>query len=211
MLEEFLRKWRRVRSDSSTPAVRAVRCFSTSHLPALFAYRLRAPPVFPRRSSIRCWRSCLREARKRQTSMRFLASQISSSSPRSNPFSAPWVYTARSAIFIQNMVMTRRCLKYGQSAWAPFYMHACIPAASHDLNRRLVEGEWTDPGIPDPLSDMFALLTARRNRALIQQWGVWLAGKDAERALKVGACNALLIFRLRVHAQASFLMTFRSC
>ena len=32
---------------------------------------------------------------------------------------------------------------------------------------------------------MFALLTARRNRALTQQWGVWLAGKDAERALKV--------------------------
>ena len=27
MLEEFLRKWRRVRSDSSTPAVRAVRRF----------------------------------------------------------------------------------------------------------------------------------------------------------------------------------------
>lgn len=53
-------------------------------------------------------------------------------------------------------------------------------------NRRLVEGEWADPEIPDPLSDMFALLTARRNRALIQQWGVWLAGKDAERALKVG-------------------------
>jgi len=50
---------------------------------------------------------------------------------------------------------------------------------------KLVEGEWVDPGIPDPLSDMFALLTARRNRALIQQWGVWLAGKDAERALKL--------------------------
>jgi hypothetical protein len=57
---------------------------------------------------------------------------------------------------------------------------------SHNLNRRLVEGEWADPGIPDPLSDMFALLTARRNRALTQQWGIWLAGKDAERALKVG-------------------------
>lgn len=42
-----------------------------------------------------------------------------------------------------------------------------------------------DPGISDPLSDMFALLTVRRNRALTQQWGVWLAGKDAERALKV--------------------------
>lgn len=61
----------------------------------------------------------------------------------------------------------------------------CIPCTSHDSNRRLVEGEWVDPGIPDPLSDMFALLTARRNRALTQQWGVWLAGKDAERALKV--------------------------
>ncbi len=54
------------------------------------------------------------------------------------------------------------------------------------LDCRLVEGEWTDPEIPDPLSDMFALLTARRDRALTQQWGVWLAGKDTERALKVG-------------------------
>jgi hypothetical protein len=32
MLEEFLRKWRRVRSDSSTPDVRAVRRFSTLYL-----------------------------------------------------------------------------------------------------------------------------------------------------------------------------------
>ena len=35
MLEEFLRKWRRVRSDSSIPAVRAVRCFLN-----LFTYSL---------------------------------------------------------------------------------------------------------------------------------------------------------------------------
>jgi hypothetical protein len=33
---------------------------------------------------------------------------------------------------------------------------------------------------------MFALLTALRDRALTQQWGVWLAGKDTDRALKVG-------------------------
>ena len=33
---------------------------------------------------------------------------------------------------------------------------------------------------------MFELLMARRNRALTQQWGIWLAGKDTERALKVG-------------------------
>lgn len=86
--------------------------------------------------------------------------------------------------------MTPRCSKSGQSARPPFYGYDCIPA-TYDLNRRLVEGEWVDPGIPDPLSDMFALLTARRNRALTQQWGIWLAGKDAERALKVGTCRAL--------------------
>ncbi|KAI0266114.1 hypothetical protein BC834DRAFT_1026917 [Gloeopeniophorella convolvens] len=50
---------------------------------------------------------------------------------------------------------------------------------------KLVDGEWTDTEIPDPLSDMFALLTTRRNRVLTQQWGAWLAGKDAERALKL--------------------------
>jgi hypothetical protein len=40
---------------------------------------------------------------------------------------------------------------------------------------------------------MFSLLTARRNRALIQQWGIWLAGKDAERALKVGHANPIFV------------------
>ena len=41
---------------------------------------------------------------------------------------------------------------------------------------------------------------ARRNRALVQQWGVWLAGKDAERALKVGQCQApFFAFALGIH------------
>lgn len=71
-------------------------------------------------------------------------------------------------------------------------MRVRILRATYDPHCRLVEGEWTDPEIPDPLSGMFALLTARRNRALIQQWGVWLAGKDTERALKVG--HARVIF-----------------
>ena len=35
MLDDFLRKWRRVRADSSTPTVRAVRFLSTFHVPAL--------------------------------------------------------------------------------------------------------------------------------------------------------------------------------
>jgi hypothetical protein len=74
-----------------------------------------------------------------------------------------------------------RCSKHGQSA----LQFSC--AFLHNIDDcRVVEGEWTDPEIPDPLSDMFALLTARRDRALTQQWGVWLAGKDTERALKVG-------------------------
>ena len=40
---------------------------------------------------------------------------------------------------------------------------------------------------------MFALLTARRDRALTQQWGVWLAGKDTERALKVGPYHSTVL------------------
>jgi hypothetical protein len=64
-----------------------------------------------------------------------------------------------------------------------------------------------DPGIPDPLSDMFALLTARRNRALTQQWGVWLAGKDAERALKVRHYAILFLSALRVSDVISQLLT----
>ena len=51
MLEEFLRKWRRVRSDSSTPAVRAVRCFLNR-----FPYPLgdRLMTAFTHRLSTRC-------------------------------------------------------------------------------------------------------------------------------------------------------------
>ena len=71
------------------------------------------------------------------------------------------------------------------------HLRALCVLSAYKWTRRLVEGEWTDPAIPDPLSQMFLLLTARRNRALIQQWGVWLAGKDVERALKVGQCQAI--------------------
>lgn len=50
---------------------------------------------------------------------------------------------------------------------------------------RLVEGEWTDEDITDPLSDMIALLTERKDRQLIQQWGIWLTKVDPEQGLKV--------------------------
>lgn len=50
---------------------------------------------------------------------------------------------------------------------------------------RLIEGEWTDEEIVDPLSQMIALLTEKRDRTLTQQWGIWLVKRDADRALKV--------------------------
>ena len=69
---------------------------------------------------------------------------------------------------------------------AVFFLSRAFGGNKFERFCRLVEGEWTDPEMADPLSDMFALLNARRDRALTQQWGVWLAGKDTERALKVG-------------------------
>lgn len=69
------------------------------------------------------------------------------------------------------------------------------PPLSHTLNNqnnqthphihRIVDGEWTDPDIPDPLTNMFDLLTERKDRALTQKWGVWLTRKDTERAINV--------------------------
>ncbi|OCH89286.1 hypothetical protein OBBRIDRAFT_794404 [Obba rivulosa] len=50
---------------------------------------------------------------------------------------------------------------------------------------RFVDGEWTDPSIHDPLSKMFALLTEKRDRALVHQWGIWFAKRDPERSLKL--------------------------
>lgn len=53
------------------------------------------------------------------------------------------------------------------------------------IRDRLVSGEWSDSSISDPLGGMFALLSDKRDRALIQKWGVWLTKYDLERALKV--------------------------
>lgn len=53
------------------------------------------------------------------------------------------------------------------------------------MHCRLVTGEWVDAEVEDPLSQMFALLGEKRNRPLVQQWGVWLTNRDPERAMKV--------------------------
>ncbi|EMD32317.1 hypothetical protein CERSUDRAFT_119016 [Gelatoporia subvermispora B] len=50
---------------------------------------------------------------------------------------------------------------------------------------RFADGEWTDQSIQDPASKMFALLTEKRDRALVHQWGIWFATRDPERSLKL--------------------------
>jgi hypothetical protein len=73
----------------------------------------------------------------------------------------------------------------------------------HYSLRRIVEGEWTDEDIADPLSSMFAFLTEKRDRKLTQQWGIWLTKRDPERALKVSSEQSTGVLIL--------LMAYASC
>ncbi|KAI0765868.1 hypothetical protein BD413DRAFT_572859 [Trametes elegans] len=50
---------------------------------------------------------------------------------------------------------------------------------------KLVEGEWTDPEIQDPLTQMLDLLSDKKDRALVQHWMPWLVKRGPERALKL--------------------------
>ncbi|KAF8499515.1 hypothetical protein JB92DRAFT_3099258 [Gautieria morchelliformis] len=50
---------------------------------------------------------------------------------------------------------------------------------------KLVDGEWTDEDIQDPLAQMMALLNETRDRMLIQRWGLWLIKQDASAGLKL--------------------------
>ncbi|KAI9509282.1 hypothetical protein F5148DRAFT_1148443 [Russula earlei] len=138
MLEVFLRKWRRVRGDSGTPALRSI---VDTVLAKLFAQGEKTTDLY---------------------------SLIAESDVIILPEVEP---------------VFRATGRY--SALCKIYSKRGHDAPLLEVWSKLVEGEWTDDEIPDPLSDMFALLTTRRDRALIQQWGVWLAGKDVERALKL--------------------------
>lgn len=46
-------------------------------------------------------------------------------------------------------------------------------------------GEWVDEDVHDPLSNMLNFLTEKRDKALAQQWGLWLLKYDQEQAMKV--------------------------
>ncbi|PIL23200.1 hypothetical protein GSI_14509 [Ganoderma sinense ZZ0214-1] len=54
-----------------------------------------------------------------------------------------------------------------------------------DAWAKLVDGEWTDPDVQDPLARIFDMLSEKKDRVLIQKWVGWLVKKDSERALKL--------------------------
>ncbi|KAK1226203.1 hypothetical protein PQX77_010785 [Marasmius sp. AFHP31] len=50
---------------------------------------------------------------------------------------------------------------------------------------KVADGEWMDDDIPDPITSIVNLITDKRDRALTQQWGLWLTKRDPERGLKL--------------------------
>lgn len=49
---------------------------------------------------------------------------------------------------------------------------------------RLIDGQWSDNDIKDPKTQMIALLSEKRDKALTQRWGLWLTKRDPESGLK---------------------------
>ncbi|KAF8812135.1 hypothetical protein BYT27DRAFT_7252199 [Phlegmacium glaucopus] len=50
---------------------------------------------------------------------------------------------------------------------------------------KLIDGQWSDEDIKDPQSQMVALLSEKRDRALTQRWAIWLTKRDPETGLKL--------------------------
>lgn len=50
---------------------------------------------------------------------------------------------------------------------------------------RMVDGGLTDPGLPDPLPRVIALLSDCKDRVLIQRYGIWLIRHNPAAALDV--------------------------
>ncbi|KAF8655350.1 hypothetical protein AX16_003085 [Volvariella volvacea WC 439] len=55
---------------------------------------------------------------------------------------------------------------------------------------KLVDGEWTDEDVKDPLSDMVSVLSEKTkdkegDRALLRRWGIWILKRDLDRGLRL--------------------------
>jgi hypothetical protein len=57
---------------------------------------------------------------------------------------------------------------------------------------RVADGLWVDDGIPEPIASIIALLSERKDRALIHKWGVWLTKRDPDGGLKVARSLSFL-------------------
>lgn len=71
-----------------------------------------------------------------------------------------------------------------------------------DVWAKLVEGQWHDEDIKDPLSEIITLVTTKRDRTLTQKWGLWLTKIDPSRGLKVSSYH--LSYSLLLMTYCSF-------
>jgi hypothetical protein len=53
---------------------------------------------------------------------------------------------------------------------------------------RMVDGEWTEPDITNPLDLIFLLMRETKDESLLPKWRVWLVTKDVERGMEVRLC-----------------------
>src|SRR4051794_18675109 len=85
--------------------------------------------------------------------------------------------------YTNNAEIIASCSIYGQSKsdftscaasiWCIFFLD------------RLVDSPGIDVDVQGPLSKMFELLTQKRERALVNEWYVWLIKRDPDRTLQV--------------------------
>jgi len=73
------------------------------------------------------------------------------------------------------------------NAWSKYesFLFCVVNALPDARTLRVADGEWMDDDIPDPISNIVSLIADKRDRALTQQWGLWLTKRDPERGLKV--------------------------
>jgi hypothetical protein len=102
------------------------------------------------------------------------------------------VLTEMESVLKQTGQYNALCMLYKQTGddenllqvWSRYVVVPSALLSSHILIR-LVEGEWTDDDIENPIEDMLNLLTTSKSRALIQKWGLWLTRRDPERGIRV--------------------------
>jgi hypothetical protein len=59
---------------------------------------------------------------------------------------------------------------------------------------RVVDGEWRDPTVEDPLARITTVLQDLKDRPLVERYALWLLQKDPDAGLKVR--EAILLARV---------------